>query len=308
MGVFIVSKKLLLVMNPCAGIKKSNRYLTQILKIFAVNEYECTVQLTTEKLRSDDIVKKYGKGKDLIVCIGGDGTFNETVAGMLNAGITAPIGYIPSGSTNDFASSLSLKSHPVRAAEDIAYGSPQSLDVGLFNGRPFTYVASFGAFTKTSYTAPRDLKNTFGHLAYILEGVKEITDIKPVKIELEAEGKKLDGNYLFGAVCNSTRVGGGLIKLSNSLVDLNDGVFEVVLIKMPVNPAEFMQLMLDLQSCNYTGPMFELFSAKDITVRADASMDWTLDGEYEKGSENIEIKNLHSAITLVIKKNAPELE
>ena len=189
-----MSKKLLLVMNPCAGIKKSNRYLTQILKIFAVNEYECTVQLTTEKLRADNIVKKYGNGKDLIICIGGDGTFNETVAGMLGAGVTAPIGYIPSGSTNDFASSLGLNSHPVKAAEDIAYGTPHSFDVGLFNGRPFTYVASFGAFTKTSYTAPRDLKNALGHLAYILEGVKEITDIKPVKIELEAEGKKLDGN------------------------------------------------------------------------------------------------------------------
>lgn len=290
-------------MNPCAGTKKSNKYLTDILNIFAVNNYECTVQLTTLKENATSIVEKYGKNKDLIICIGGDGTFNETVSGILNSGIKPLLGYIPSGSTNDFAASLGLKSNPVKAAEDIAYGDATSFDIGLFNSRPFTYVASFGVFTKASYATPRDLKNMLGHLAYILEGMKELTEIKAYDVKIEADGKIYSGKYLFGAVCNSTRVGGGMIKLPKTIVDMNDGLFETVLVKLPETPAEYMQLLLDLQTFNYSGSSFEFFSAENIKITADEGMDWTLDGEFEKGCESIEIKNVHSAISLIIKDN-----
>ncbi len=297
-----MSKKLLLVMNPCAGIKKSNKYLTDILNVFAVNDYECTVQLTTLKIRAADIVEKYGKHKDLIVCIGGDGTFNETVSGMLKADIHAKLGYIPSGSTNDFASSLGLNSNPVKAAEDIAYGDAVNFDVGLFNSRPFTYVASFGVFTKASYAASRDLKNMLGHLAYILEGMKELGDIKPFDVTVKTADKTYSGKYLFGAVCNSTIVGGGVIKLPKDLVDMNDGLFETVLVKNPETPTDFMQLLIDLQTFNYKGNMFEFFTSDKVEITADPNMNWTLDGEYEKGCRDITIENLHSAISLMIKR------
>ncbi len=297
-----MSKKLLLVMNPCAGQKKSNKYLTDILNIFSINGYECTVQMTSLSLSAYEIVKKYGKEKDLIVCIGGDGTFNETVSGLLDLNSNAKLGYIPSGSTNDFATSMGLSLNPVKATEDIVYGTVKTIDIGLFNSRPFTYVASFGAFTKTSYNTPRDLKNMLGHLAYILEGIKELADIKSYTVSFETEEKKVySGKYLFGAICNTTRVGGGMIRIPKDIVDINDGVFEVVLVKAPENPAEYMQLILDLQASKVNGSQFEFFSAKKLTVSADESMDWTLDGEYEKGCESIEIINLHSRISLCTK-------
>lgn len=297
-----MSKKLLLVMNPLAGVKKSNRYLTDILAIFAGQDYECTVQLTTAEKRAASLVEAYGKDKELIICIGGDGTLNEVISGILTLGIHPNIGYIPSGSTNDFASSLSLSSNPVKAAQDIALGEKTDFDIGLFNSRPFTYVASFGVFTKASYSAPRDLKNMLGHLAYILEGMKELGEIKSEHISMQIEEKVIEGDYLFGAVCNSTRVGGGVIKFSKSVVDMNDGLFEVVLIKTPQNPSELMQLLVDLNAGNYTGEGFDFFTAKSILVKANPDMAWTLDGEYQKGGSVIEIKNIHSAVSLVINK------
>ncbi len=288
-------------MNPCAGVKKANKYLADILSVFSVNDYECLVQLTTLKNSAENIVKTYGKNVDLIICIGGDGTFNQTISGMINSGITAKLGYIPGGSTNDFAASIGLSTNPLKAAEDIAYGDPVSLDIGLFNSRPFAYVASFGIFTKTSYKTSRDLKNMLGHVAYILEGMKELTEIKAYALTVKTEEREFSGKYLFGAVCNTTRVGGGMIRLPKEFVDMNDGLFEVLLVKNPENPAEYMQLILDLQSANYNSKSFEFFSAKSLHIDADENMDWTLDGEYEKGTEFIEVKNLHSAISLMIK-------
>ncbi len=298
-----MSKKLLLVMNPVSGKKKANKYLADILSLFSENDYECTVCVTTKRKRANSLVEKFGKGKDLIVCIGGDGTFNETVSGMRNARINSPLGYIPSGSTNDFASSLNLSSTPLQACRDILNGKTISIDIGLFCGRLFTYVASFGTFTKTSYATPSDLKNALGHLAYILEGVKEIGDIRPEKLVIEHDGITTEGNYVFGAVCNTRRVGGGVLRFSDDVVDMCDGLFEVVLIKMPTNPADMIQLLMDLQSANPDGAMFDFFRSSDIKIKTSESMNWTLDGEFEKGKEFIEIKVIKNAISMIVPDN-----
>ena len=293
-------KKALIILNPLAGTKKANKVLADIIKLFCEQDYECTVCLTTDEKRADEIVARAGVDKDLIVCIGGDGTFNETIAGMLSAQIVCPIGYIPTGSTNDFATSINLSASPLEAAKNILSGTPKAFDIGHFNNRIFTYVASFGTFTKTSYNTSRDLKNALGHFAYVLEGIKELGDIHPESLTIEHDGIVTNGKYIFGAFCNSLRVGGGVLKFSQHTVDMNDGMFEAVLVKNPKNPAEFMQLLFDLQSGNYNGKLFEFFKSGNFKIKASDEMDWTIDGEYEKGCSDINISVQKSAFSLII--------
>ncbi len=292
-------KRVLIILNPCAGTKQANKYFVDIIDIFCRAGYE-TVAATTEK-RGDgtEFARSRAKDFDLIVCIGGDGTFNEVIAGVIESGEDVPIGYIPAGSTNDFANSLSLSKNVVQAARDIVGGVPRSLDIGCFNGRYFSYVASFGAFTRASYEAPQSIKNALGHLAYILEGIKDIPSIRPEKIRLKMEQGVYGGDYPFGAVSNSTSVG-GILTLSDELVDMNDGMFEVLLIKSPSNILELNQILLALTKQNYQSPMISFFNSSEVEITADPSMPWTLDGEYQEGSEAITIKNLHGAIKLMV--------
>lgn len=296
-----MSQKLLLIMNPVAGTKKPNKHLTEIISLFCENGFECHVQTTSPSMGADKIVKEFSKDKDIVVCIGGDGTFNEMVSGLVEAGYKQKIGYIPSGSTNDFASGLKISNVPLKAAEDIIFGQVKTLDVGKFNNRIFTYTASFGVFTKSSYNTPRDLKNALGYLAYVLEGAKELTDVPSIHMKAKYGEKEIEGNYIFGAVCNSKRLGGGLVKFTDDTVDLNDGLLEVLLIKYPKNPAEATQTLIDLKSVKFSSQYFDFFSASKIIFTTDDEVDWTIDGEYQKGSDVITVKNIKSAISLILK-------
>lgn len=295
-------KKVLIILNPCAGTKQANKYFVEIIDVFCKAGYEVVVKPTAARGDGTEIAKERASDFDLIVCIGGDGTFNEVVDGLLCAGIKKPIGYIPAGSTNDFANSLGLSKDVVQAARDIVSGQLRTLDIGCFNGRYFSYVASFGAFTKASYEAPQSIKNMLGHLAYVLEGIKDIPSIKPLKLWLKMEQGVYGGDYIFGAVCNSTSVG-GLLTLSDDLVDMNDGKFEVLLIKSPSNIIELNQILIALTTQNFeNSPMISFFSSGSLEVTADADMPWTLDGEYQEGSGKILIENIESAIQLMVPK------
>jgi YegS/Rv2252/BmrU family lipid kinase len=264
--------------------------------------------MTTQYIRGKEIAEKYAPGKDLIVCIGGDGTFNEVVAALIENKMNIPLGYIPAGSTNDFAASLGLSTNPIKAAQDIIDGEKVTVDAGVFGGRIFTYVASFGVFTKSSYATSRDLKNSLGHFAYIIESMKEITDIKPLHLRITTEEKTVEGKYLFGAICNTTRIGGGAIKLPKDSVDLSDGLFEIVLIKNPTNPAETVELLTDFQSFNTKSKMIEFFSASKCEIETEDNIDWTIDGEFQKGRHKIIVKNIKNAITLVVNKGNGQLK
>lgn len=291
-------KKVLIVLNPCAGTRQANKVFVEIIQIFCEGGYAPVVMTTTARGDGTTIVKDYAADFDLVVCIGGDGTFNEAAAGLLETGLDIPIGYIPAGSTNDFANSLHISKDILQAAKDIVCGEPRTLDVGSFNGRYFSYVASFGAFTRASYEAPQSIKNALGHLAYILEGIKDIPSIRPEKLWLKMESGTYGGDYIFGAICNSTSVG-GLLTLSPDLVDMNDGKFEVLLIKAPSNIIELNQILFALSTQNYESPMISFFSSGSLEVTADAQMPWTLDGEYQEGSESILIQNVPGAIRLI---------
>lgn len=293
-------KRALIVLNPCAGTKLANKYFVEILQVFTEAGYETVVAVTQKRGDGTDIVIERGAGYDLIVAIGGDGTFNEVMDGVLTANLDVKIGYIPAGSTNDFGSSLGLTKDVVQSARSIVNGSIHTLDVGAFNGRHFSYVASFGAFTRSSYEAPQSLKNTLGHLAYVLEGIKDLPSIKPERLVIQTEYERYEGEYLFGAVCNSTSVA-GLLTLSEKIVDMTDGKFEVILIKTPSNVFELNQIITALATQNFThSPMITFFSTDSLEITANPYMSWTLDGEYQEGCETIKVQNLHGVLKVLL--------
>lgn len=296
-------KKMLFIMNPVAGQKKANKFLSDILLLFSQAGYEVVTYMTSGSGSATQAVKTWGPEVDLIVCCGGDGTMNETVTGLLGAGLQTPIGYIPAGTTNDFASSLHLSGNIMQAAQDILEGEPVFYDVGRFGDRYFSYVASFGAFTKASYLMPQNIKNALGHAAYVLGGISEISQIHTEHIRMEIDGLPVEDDFLFGAICNSTSIG-GILSLDPKQVDMGDGLFEVLLVRSARNVEEIAECIRAVQSQVYNCAMITFRSAKKVTVYANPDMPWTLDGEREQGHETIEVENLHHAIRLMQRKDS----
>ena len=291
-------KKMLFVMNPYSGMRRANKYLVEILELFNRADYEVTVHMTRGPGDATKIVAAKAFDVDLIVCCGGDGTFNETISGMLSVGANVPLGYIPAGSTNDFAASLKLSGNVMQAAQDILEGQPVAYDVGKFGERYFSYVASFGAFTKASYSTPQSIKNALGHTAYVLEGITELSQIKNEHVRMEIDGQVVEDDFIFGAISNSTSVG-GILTLSPDVVDLADGQMEILLVRAARNLTEIAECIQAVQSRKYNCAMITFRSAKKVRVFADPDMPWTLDGEREEGHAQVDVENVHHAIRLM---------
>lgn len=291
-------KQLLLILNPMAGMRRGRRQLADVVEIFNRAGYLVQTYITAGPGDAETAAETLSQGMDLVVCAGGDGTFNETVAGLLRSGRDIPIGYLPCGSTNDFANSLKLSQSLTQAAKDIVEGTPIPVDVGLFGGRHFTYVASCGAFTKASYSTPQTVKNALGHLAYLLEGLGEIPQIRPVHLRLELPGRVIEDDFLFCAISNSTSVG-GILTLDPKQVDMSDGNFEVLLVRAPLDAQEIAECIRALQSQKYNCAMMTFLSTPKVTVRCNSPMPWTLDGEKADGGTEILIENCHHAIRLM---------
>lgn len=296
-------KKMLFVMNPFAGLRRANRHLTDILLTFNQAGYEVITHMTLGQGDAAEVVERHGKDMDLVVCCGGDGTLNETITGLLRAGADTPIGYIPAGSTNDFAASLNLSTNILKAAQEAVEGEPVRYDVGKFGDRYFSYVASFGAFTKSSYTTPQNIKNALGHTAYVLSGITELSQIRNEHIRMEIDGQVVEDDFLFGAICNSTSVG-GILTLDPKMVDMGDGLFEILLIRAPQSLAEISECIQALQSQQYNCAMITFRSARKVRIYADTDMPWTLDGEKEDGHEMVDVENLHHAVRLIQKRES----
>ena len=291
-------KVMLFVLNPNAGTKKANRYLAEILATFNQADYTVVTVVTRASGDATRAVAYYGPHVDLIVCCGGDGTFNETINGLMQCGATTPIGCIPAGSTNDFAASLKLSGNIMQAARDIIDGEPVSYDVGKFGDRYFSYVASFGAFTRSSYATPQNIKNALGHTAYVLEGINELSQIRKVHMRLDIDGQIVEDDFLFGAISNATSVG-GLLTLDPQKVDMRDGKFEILLVRAPKKLGELSECIQALQSQKYNCQMITFRSASHIRAIADPALVWTLDGERADGAAVIDIRNQHQAIRLM---------
>ena len=293
-------KKLLLIMNPCSGKKKANKALADIVNIFNRGGYDVVVYTTAARGDAIDVVQARAAEFDLIVCAGGDGTFNEVVSGILRAKSTTPIGYIPAGSTNDFANSLHLSRDLLQAARDIVEGTPKNLDLGRFNERYFSYIASFGAFTRASYATSQSVKNTLGHLAYILGGIKEIPSIRSRRLRFTLEdGTVLEDDYIFGAISNSTSVA-GVLTLAPELVDMNDGVFELLLVRPPKTLADLNSIVNGLLNQDYNGPVMSLVQTSRAKFTFEEPVAWTRDGEFGGEHSVVEIENLARAVDFIL--------
>ena len=293
-----MQKRLLLILNPISGKMVGKRYLADVLEQFCRADYIPTVLVTTRQGEACDMARTHGGGVDLVVCVGGDGTFNEVVTGLLDGGHTTPMGYIPCGSTNDFAAGIGLKKTVPEAAAAIVEGTPHTYDVGMFGDRYFSYVASFGIFTRASYATPQNVKNALGHLAYVLEGMKELSNIHPWPVRIEVDGQIVEGEYLFGAVTNATSLG-GVLKMDPAAVDMNDGLLELLLVRMPRTATELSECIRALAEHRYDTDVITFMSGSEFMVTADPAMDWTLDGEWGSGGEIIRIRNRRDAITLL---------
>ena len=291
-------KKMLFIMNPYAGQKKANKFLPEILLLFVQAGYDVTTVMTTGTGSATATARRLGAEADIVVCCGGDGTMNETISGLIQAGLTSPIGYIPAGTTNDFASSLRLSHNPLQAARDILEGEVVAYDVGSFADRHFSYVASFGAFTRSSYAVPQNIKNALGHTAYVLSGISELSQIHNEHVRMEIDGDVLEDDFLFGAICNSTSIG-GILTLPPDRVDMGDGIFEVMLVRAPRNLTELTECITAVQNQRYNCSMITFRSARNIRICADPCMAWSLDGEKADGYAQIEVKNLHHAMHLI---------
>lgn len=295
----MLEKKLLLLINPTAGQKKAVKSLLDIICVFNRAGYTVITHITDGVGDGSQAVLRYAKDLDMVVCCGGDGTFNETLSGVLKSQTNLPIGYIPAGSTNDFATSLELSGDVVQAARDIVAGQPDDLDVGDFDGRFFSYVASFGLFTKASYATPQGLKNIFGHAAYVLSGIQEISQIKKYHLKFVlTDGTEIEDDFIFGAVSNSTRFG-GVLSLSKELVDLQDGKLELLLIRSPKDILELADCVRAMQYQTYDCPMITFLKDSQFQIYAPDGLVWTLDGEKQPGKPEFQINCVHRGIRLI---------
>ncbi len=293
-------KKLYFLFNPTSGKGRIREHLLEIVDIFTKAGYEVTVHPTQAQGDAQRLTEELADEYDLIVCSGGDGTLDEVVTGLIRSDSLTPVGYIPAGSTNDFAQSLQIPSNMVKAAETVVNGRAFPCDVGAFNDDTFIYVAAFGLFTDVSYQTNQRLKNIFGHAAYVMEGAKRLYDIPSYYLEVEVNGETIRDEFIYGMVSNSVSVG-GVKNLMSQTVELDDGLFEVMLIRMPQNPLQLNEIMTNLvmpKSCDT--PYIFTCKTDHIEIRSEDAVPWTLDGEFGGEHKEVQINNRCRRITFMV--------
>lgn len=293
-------KKMLLIANLHSGkgIVKNN--IADAVDYFTKNDYLVTLYTTQKKKDATNIVRKNIKDFDVIVCCGGDGTLNEVITGALDTEYDRKIGYIPAGTTNDFATSLNIPKEFMKAAKIIPSEEVHPIDIGTFNNKKFVYIASFGLFSEASYETPQELKKVLGHLAYILNSVKSLINIVPYHLKIEYEDKIIEDEFIWGAISNSTSVG-GVLKLDKKKVKMDDGKFEVILLKSPKNPLELQNVLSKLFNQEFDNEYARLIYVDKIKITSKARVPWTLDGEYGGKHNDVDIEVNKHAIDLIFK-------
>ena len=292
-------KQLLLVVNGHSGKGQIKNKLLDIIDIMIKEGYHVQVHTTQEREDATKVVREQAKYYDLVVCSGGDGTLDEAVTGMMQSEVRTPLGYIPAGSTNDFANSLEIPKDMIQAAKTAVLGVPFSCDVGEFNGDYFIYVAAFGIFTDVSYATSQELKNALGHVAYILEGAKRLYTIKTYHMRVEYDGNEIEGDFLLGMITNSTSVG-GFKNMTGKDVKLDDGMFEVTLIHKPKNIIELNTIIASLTNLKDETDLIDSFRAESVKFYSEEEIPWTLDGEFGGDHKEVQIKDHCKAVDIMI--------
>ena len=301
----IKMKKMLFVYNPNAGKGLIKGKLADILDIFVKAGYEVVVYPTQSYKDGYHKIIHMSDDFDLVVCSGGDGTLDEVVTGMMKRKNRIPIGYIPTGTTNDFASSLHISKDILSAANTAVHGIPFACDIGKFNHDIFVYVAAFGLFTDVPYQTDQSLKNVLGHAAYVLEGAKRLSNIPSYKIKVTHDGEVIEDEFMIGMVTNSKSVA-GFRGIMGKKVEFDDGEFEVTLITKPKNPIELQEIITALLIENFDTRHMYTFKAKKIVFEAEGEIPWTLDGEFGGQHETVKICNKQQALKIMIE--APDME
>ena len=293
-------KKMLFIYNPKAGKARIRNKLSDIIDIFIRAGYAVTVHSTQGRGDAKTVVQNRDKGLyDLIACSGGDGTLDEVVAGMIQGEEQLPVGYIPAGSTNDFARSLGISSDMVRAAKELVGGRIFSCDIGSFNQEVFVYVAAFGMFTEVSYATDQQMKNLLGHMAYILEGIKSLSTIKSYVMRIETKEEVIEGDFILGMVTNSLSVG-GFKNITGRDVELDDGKFEVLLVKRPVTCVELDNAISSLVVPKFDSQCIQYLKTSCLKICSKEMVSWTLDGEFGGEHREVLIENRQKELSIIV--------
>ena len=292
-------KRMLFVYNPNSGMGLLKPKLSDVLDIFVKGGYEVTAYPTQRSQDAVEKVSQYTDEYDIVACSGGDGTLDEVVTGMMRRDVKVPIGYIPAGTTNDFASSLHISKNMLEAAGTIVAGTPFSFDIGQFNNDYFVYIAAFGIFTDVSYETKQSMKNILGHMAYILEGAKRLFNIPSYKIKVTHDGETIEDEFIFGMVTNSRSVG-GFKGITGENVIFDDGVFEVTLFKTPKNPIELNELLGAVMMRQINPDRMYSFKSGEVHFESVEAIPWTLDGEFGGVHEEVRITNQQQALQIMV--------
>lgn len=302
-----MSQKLLFVFNPHSGKGLIKNNLLEIVDTMVKAGFEVTIYTTQAQGDATRKIAEDAKNFDRVVCSGGDGTLDEVVTGMVQSGVNVPIGYIPAGSTNDFANSLEIPKNMVKAAQIAVNGKPFPCDMGYFNGDTFVYVAAFGLFTEVTYKTPQQLKNIFGHAAYVIEGAKTLHDIPSYHLDVHYNDVHIQDEFIFGMITNSVSVG-GFKGMTGPDVKLDDGVFEVTLIRVPRNPLELNEIIRCLTNRIDDTDMIYSFKTEELRITSREEVSWTLDGEYGGTAKEWEIRNRHKEVTILVDENSSVID
>ena len=300
-------RKALLIVNPCAGKNKSRAGTFDIVDRLSNENFDFDVKTTTGQGDATYLVKEHIADNDLVICCGGDGTLNETINGIMQLPKRIPVGYIPTGSTNDLASTMGIPTKDIREATDmIIDGHTNGYDIGLFNNRFFSYIASFGALTSLSYGTSQKLKNVFGHNAYVIDGVIHAYDhikaLKPIHLRFEYDEGVIEDDFYFGAISNSTSVA-GTFKYDRNNVRLDDGLFEVLLVRKIKNVPDVFNVMGKIIRKQYDGEKILFFKTSRARLIFDKPEKWTLDGEYGGEVADVRFSVLNKAIDIFSPEN-----
>jgi len=296
-------KKLLFVFNPKAGKGNVRANLVEIFNVFIKERYQTEVYPTKFPMDGKEYVIKHGRKYDLIVCAGGDGTLNEVSTAIFESRWNVPLGYIPTGSTNDFAYSVGLPKDILGAAKIAVTGREERVDMGNFDKKAFTYIAAFGAFTDIAYTTSQGLKNVLGHQAYLLEGAKKLASIKSHRFQVSwYDGERndiIEDEFIYGMVSNSKSVG-GFKGITGNEVKMNDGYHEVTLIKKVKNPLDLKDIIMFLTGSEVKSDIIITFRAKEIKFKSENVVYWTLDGEFGGGYRDVNIENVPRSLAIMV--------
>lgn len=291
-------QKILLIVNPIAGRRKARKILYKIVDALCRENYKTTIFTTSKQGAATNIVRENGAEFQKIICCGGDGTLNEVFTGLAMENLKIPVGYIPTGTTNDLGHALGLSTSMGKAMNIAINGQIRKHDIGAFNeSQYFSYIASFGAFTKVAYSTPQWLKNVLGRIAYVFKGMLSLTDIHSHRVTVTADGKTIQGDFIFGSVSNSTVIG-GILKLPKAEVSFDDGQFEVLLIKNPKSPKELQAIIQSLLRHHYDSQYVYFTKASKVSFAFEDTASWTIDGEFAGILSDVHIENRQGLVEI----------